>query len=107
MRGYRYCYGRQVTRTLNFQWDIITKDSFVVITACEGDERVDEGVIVYTTNSPLRIIAEARFTVDSISPHNGGVSFHVTIDWPRPLILWIDIIVFDEIQFSHDGHSRI
>lgn len=100
MQGFRHCWGSQSTNTFNVQWDIINHDSFVVITASEGREFMENGHLVLNTNSPSRFVGAARFTVDSISPHDGGVTFHVTIDWGGPLTLWTDIIVFDEISFS-------
>jgi hypothetical protein len=107
MQGYRFCYGPQVTRTFNFQWDIINQDSFVLITASEGSERVEDCTMIYDSQSPHRFVGAARFTVDNIAPHDGGVTFHVTIDWPSPLILWIDIVVFNELSFSVDGFGRV
>lgn len=107
MRGYRFCYGPQSTNTFNFQWDIINNQSFVLITASEGSEHAEECQMLYDTGSPHRFVGGARFTVDNIAPHNGGVTFHVTIDWPRLLTLWVDIIVFDELVFSIDGFGKI
>ena len=102
MQGYRFCYGPQSTRTFNFQWDIISHFSFVAITASEGQEGFEDGVgVVLDSGSPHRFVGDARFTVDNVSPHDGGVTFHVTIDFPRRLTLWIDIIVFDELRFTH------
>jgi hypothetical protein len=107
MKGHRFCWGPQFTRPFNFEWGIIRHDSFVVITASEGRERVEDRVILYTSQSPQRHLGAARFTVDNIAPYDGGVRFHVTIDWPSPLILWTDIIVFDELFFTIDGFRRI
>jgi hypothetical protein len=105
MQGYRFCYGLQYTRVFNFQWDIIRNTSFVVITASEGMEGVDvdSRTITYNSASPRKFVGSARMTVDNISPHDGGVTFHVTIDWGSLLMVWIDIIVFDELNFGMDG----
>lgn len=107
MRGYRFCWGPQFTRPFNFEWRIITHTSFVVVTASEGREGVEDGVILYTSQSPQRHLGHARFTVNNIAPYDGGVRFRVTVDWPTPLMLWTDIIVFDELSFSMDGFRRI
>jgi hypothetical protein len=106
MRAYRFCYGPQSTGTFNFQWDIINFYSFVAITASEGQEFVEDGTIIYSSDSPRRFVGAARITVDNISPHVGGVTFHVTIDWPSRLMLWIDIVVFDECVFTRDGFQH-
>ena|SRR5436305_2466065 len=107
MRAYRFCYGPQITNTFNFQWDIIKHNSFVVITASEGQEFAENHLMIYDDQSPHRFIGNARFTVCNIAPHDGGVTFHVAIDWPSPITLWVDIIVFDEIFFTFDGFDRV
>jgi hypothetical protein len=107
MQGYRFCYGPNVTQTYNFQWDIIQHTSFVVITASEGHEGPEDGDMIYSSASPMKFVGSARMTVDNIAPHDGGVTFHVTIDWGSPLTLWIDIIVFDELSFTFDGFHRV
>src|SRR4030095_1101434 len=107
MQVYRFCYGPQRTNTFNFQWDIIRHDSFVVITASEGREVVEDHMMIYNSQSPNRFVGAARFTVDNIAPNDGGVTFHVTIDWGSLLTLWVDIIVFNEVSFTMDGFHRI
>lgn len=106
MQAFRYCWGLSKTVRCNFQWDIINKDSFVVVTASEGSEFIEGGSIIMSTASPKRFVGSARFTVDNIAPHEGGVTFRVTIDWPRPLMLWTDIIVLDGIPFGMDAQHR-
>ena len=105
---YRHFWGPRRTQTLNFQWDIITKSSFVLVTACEG-RGGDNG-----SNPPNRFIGLAKFTVGSVAPHDGGVTFLVNIGlynymrgeglgyhpWPDALELWTDITVFDATDFS-------
>ncbi len=107
MRGYRWSWGPRFSQKFNFQWDIIDHRSFVVITASEGREVVEDRTILYTTESPNRFVGDARFTVDNIAPHDGGVTFHVTVDFWRPLMLWTDIIVFNELSFSLDGFHQV
>ncbi len=103
---YRHYWGPCQTGRFNFQWDIIQHDSFVVVTASEGPG-YDVGP------APQRFVGNAHFTVSSIAPHDGGVTFWVVIGemgglltdytdhfmgdwWPAgPLNLWTDITVFD------------
>ena len=81
---------QQINRQFNFQWDIITKSSFVEVTACEGSGG-DNG-----SNPPNRFIGLAQFHVNSIAPHDGGVTFAVDISGvPQPVLLWTDITVYD------------
>jgi hypothetical protein len=101
MQAFRYCWGSFRNVRCNFQWDIITHTSFVVVTASEGRESVEDGVILQRTDSPQRFIGAARFSVNSIAPHDGGVTFQVSIDWDEPLLLWTDIIVFDGISAGY------
>jgi hypothetical protein len=96
---YRHFYGPQKTAPFNFQWDIINRRSFVVITASEGSP---DG-----SGNPNRIIGNAHFQVSSVAPHDGGVTFWVIIGdakvlhdgffnwWIDPLPTWVDITVFD------------
>jgi hypothetical protein len=100
MRATHMLWGPQTTGRFNFGWNIINHTSYVVITASEGQEGFEGGTVLLTTASPRRFLGLARFTVDNVSPHDGGVEFHVTIDWPQPITLWTDIFVFDEIPFD-------
>jgi hypothetical protein len=100
MQGFRVCWGPRRTSRLTFNTPLITHSSFVVIAASEGSEKFEDGRVIPDTQSPHRFVGHARITVDNIAPHDGGVTFRVTVDWPDPLMLWTDIIVFDEIQ-SH------
>jgi hypothetical protein len=92
---FRQNYGLNTTGAYNFQWDVITHQSWVVITASEGGEPAENGQVLGSSASPIRFIGDARFTVHSVSPHDGGVSFFLEIDWPAPLNTWVDITVFD------------
>jgi hypothetical protein len=100
MQAFHWCWGPQTTGGFNFGWNIINHQSYVVITASEGREGFEGGTVLQTTQSPERFLGAARFTVDNVSPHDDGVEFHVTIDWPQPITLWTDIFVFDEIPFG-------
>jgi hypothetical protein len=103
---WRHFWGPQKTGKFNFQWDAIRHDSFVVITASEGEPR-QEGVFV-DPSSPRRFVGSAHFQVSSVAPHDGGVTFWVIIGdpkatfspaffnwWVDPLNLWTDITVFE------------
>ena len=99
MRAWHHCWGPNGTNTYNFQWDIINHQSVVAIMASEGREPFEPGVgQLLTSNSPERFVGAARFTVDNISPHDGGVTFHLTVDWSNALTVWTTILVFDEVQ---------
>ena len=97
---YRHFYGLQKTRPINFQWDIINERSFVVITAAEGSP---DGA-----GNPNRFVGSAHFSVGSVAPHQGGVTFWLVIGdaraldapnffnwWRDPLPCQVDITVFD------------
>ncbi len=114
MNAKHVCWGPQPawsSKKYNYRWDIIEHNSVVVITTTEGTERFDDGVPIFDTNSPNRFVGDARFTVDNIAPYDGGVWFRVTIywswwNWWRPLTLWTDIIVFDELRKSPTDIGR-
>jgi hypothetical protein len=74
--------------SFNLNWDQIRHDSIVVITASEGDPPI-------TSAAPNRFVGDARFTINNVAPHDGGVGFRVTIEWPQPLNLWTTVTVFD------------
>jgi hypothetical protein len=71
-----------------FWWDIISHDSYVVITAAEAD---------LTAATPGRFIGNARPVIaGSIAPQDGFVLFTLWWygDFPY-LNIWTDITVFD------------
>ena len=107
MQARRFCWGPKRTGRFNFQWNIISHASVVLVAASEGREHPENGLMIYASDSPRRFVGDARFTVDSIAPHDGGVTFHVTIDWPRPLTLWTDIVVFDELEPEVEGVHHV
>jgi hypothetical protein len=83
--------------TLNLNWNAIDSDSVVLVTASE---------YVHQANPPLganlqRFVGSASIRVDNITPHgppfdnNHGVTFVVTVDFPRPLFIVTDITVLD------------
>ncbi len=101
----RHFWGRQKTAQFNYNWGAIRHDSFVVITASEGNP--PDGKIFDPTR-PVRFVGSAHFQVSSVAPHDGGVTFWVIIGdakaitsgnffnwWIDPLNLWTDITVFD------------
>ncbi len=88
-RHARFYWGRRNgMNRYDFDWNIIRRDSVVVITASEGRPPIN-------TLAPQRYVGDAPFTVMNIAPYDGGVIFAVRIDWPHPLDLWTDITVFD------------
>ncbi|HUK22963.1 MAG TPA: hypothetical protein VLV49_00185 [Terriglobales bacterium] len=101
----RYFWGKQKTAQFNFNWGAIRHDSYVVITASEGDPPSGE---IYDPNKPHRFVGDAHFQVSSIAPRDGAVTFWVIIGdakalgdhnffnwWAAPLNVWTDITVFD------------
>ncbi len=101
---YRHYWGQNTSGIYNLQWDAISGDSFVIITASEGSG---------AWGSPNRFVGDATFAVHNIAPHFGGVTFRVEIGhyvffssgngpggsiafvpWPDPLNLWTDFTVF-------------
>lgn len=82
---------------LNFQWDIIKHDSYVIVTASQGNGSDAKP-------APQRFVGDATLIVGAVSPHDGGVTFWVSIapgkvlgpgQWPEPILFWTDITVFD------------
>jgi hypothetical protein len=98
--------GPFVGRTpLNFNWNEIDSDSVVLVTASE---------YVPQANPPpganlQRFVGDATIRVDNISPHgppfdnNHGVTFVVTVDFPRPLFIVTDITLFDDKPVETQG----
>lgn len=74
--------------TCNLQWDQVVHDSIVFVTASEGDPPISSA-------APVLFVGDARFTVNNVAPHDGGVSFRITIEWDGPLNLWTTITLFD------------
>ena len=80
---------------LNFNWNLISHDSVVLVTAAEY--AVDAG----SPATSQRFVGAANITVSNVSPHsppydpNHGVTFVVTVDWPTPLNIVTDITVLD------------
>jgi hypothetical protein len=75
-----------VSGNYGFNWDAISINSVVLITAAEG--RVG-------TETPDRFNGFAAMEVRNIIPRPGRVEFKLEIDWERPLEVWTDITVFD------------
>lgn len=94
---YRGVHGR-VRR--NFNWAPITAKSAVVITAAEWSA-VPEGFLDFQRGRPL--LGEANVYVTNIGPHDpeggdGGVEFHLHVDWDSPLDIIVTISVLDDIE---------
>jgi hypothetical protein len=82
-----YSFHNGVT-VFNLQWDQIFHDSIVVITASEGQPPISSA-------APQLFVGDARYTVNNVSPFDGGVRFRVTVEWDEPINLWTTITVFD------------
>ncbi len=86
---FRVYWGRYRGRVIcTFNYSGINNQSVVIVTASEGDEG-------NSTASPRRFIGAADFTVTSIAPFSGGVSFAVQIGWQDPIPFWSDIVIMD------------
>jgi hypothetical protein len=96
-------YGLNESQTFNFNWDIINHQSSVVITVSEGAEPAENGQVLGTSQSPMRFIGDALFSVHSVAPHDGGVTFKVEIDSSNLLNLWVCITVFDDSDNQGTG----
>jgi hypothetical protein len=97
---YLYNWGMNGSGRYNLQWDIITHQSSVVVTAAEGAEPHEGGQVLGTTASPERFVGDARFTVHNVAPHDGGVGFYLEIDWPAPLNVWTCVTVLDAGDYA-------
>lgn len=90
--------------SLNFNWDVIEKDSVVLVSASEYDKR------------RVRFIGAASITVSNIAPHgppfdsNKGVTFVVNVDWDSAINIVTDITVLDalpvEVQYYYPPTPR-
>ena len=75
----------------NFNWGPISQRSAVVITAAElGDGGRPH-------------LGEANVWVTNVGPHNpeggdGGVEFHIHVDWTSPLDVLVTISVLEDIE---------
>ena len=98
MKFLRICWGPQRTNTFNVNWNAINAFSYVVVAASEGGEDVENGQVLLASTGPKRFIGDARFTVCNIAPQDHKLSFHVLINFNHPLVLWTDIIVFDDVE---------
>ena len=87
----QYWRGLQGRSRLTVDWDAISADSVVFVTASEyASHWEDPGP---------RFVGDATIVVDNISPYGGGggVTFVVTVDWPSPLHVVTDITVLDDM----------
>ncbi len=98
-RSNRYLYrGVQGRVRENVNWSPINKNSAVVITAAEY---ALDGGIAGTAGRPR--LGEANVYVTNIGPHNpeggdGGVEFHLHVDWSSPLDVIVTITVLEDIE---------
>ncbi|MES1224950.1 MAG: hypothetical protein ABUT20_56200 [Bacteroidota bacterium] len=91
--------GLRWNQPLNFNWSAITADSVVHISVSEAKR--DFGM--HFGNPRInRFLGDARIEVRNVSPHEGGVTFFVFVDWNDPLDITTDITVFDPPVVIHD-----
>lgn len=84
---------RKGRQTLNFNWDAITGDSVVNVSASEYHRPQ------VSTESATRFVGAASVRVCNVSPHSnpGGVTFVVEVDWSDPIPIVTDITLFDAV----------
>ena len=100
-----YFTGRQGYCRQNFNWGggPITRHSVVHVSVSEatynpGNPPLFGGVAVD------RWLGDSRFTVHNVCPHDGGVTFSYSVDWPHPHNVAVDITVFDPPELVwHDA----
>jgi hypothetical protein len=83
----------------NFNWPPIKKNSAVVITAAEWS--FAGGTFGPTVGRPN--LGEANVYVTNIGPHDpeggdGGVEFHLHVDFSSPLNVIVTISVLDDVE---------
>jgi hypothetical protein len=108
-----YWWGIQGRVVLNYNWDRIQHDSVVLIGASEARWDRDSR---NPWHAP-RFVGDATITVCNIAPHgppydpNNGVTFVVNVDFPSPLYIATDIVVFDpphHIDYQEEpGYPRV
>ncbi len=86
----------------NFNWmgGPITRNSVVHISISEAAP--DREPSLFGPRPLIRWLGEARMTVHNVSPHDGGVEFSYTVDWPEPLNIAVDITVLDPPELVWD-----
>ncbi|MBK3635562.1 hypothetical protein JHN52_22070 [Streptomyces sp. MBT97] len=82
----------------NFNWGPINKDSAVIIQAAEWGF---SGGVFGAAGRP--VLGEANVYVTNVGPHDpeggdGGVEFHLHVDWDAPLDVMVDITVLDNVE---------
>src|SRR5947207_16017291 len=84
----------------NYNWNAISANSVVYISASEG--AVAPGMI-----NPLDAMSHRRgaagIFVKNINPHGangGGVEFYLEVEWSSPLDVCLDITVFDKPEIG-------
>ena len=102
---YRGVHGRV---RKNFNWHPIGIDSAVIITAAEfrvsppvPPEQVGFGVVLPKTPGRPHL-GEANVWISNVGAHapeggNGGVEFHLHVDWPHPIDVIVTITVLESI----------
>ncbi|MGW6460083.1 hypothetical protein ACWF94_29845 [Streptomyces sp. NPDC055078] len=71
------------THNLQLPWSVINPNSTVVIEAAEID------------GNNVRFVGAAPFTILTIAPGNGIVTFKINIGWNSPIPMRTDVLVFN------------
>ena len=90
---------RRWNQPLNFNWPVISADSVVHI--CVSEAKRVYGMY-FGVPIIQRFLGAARIEVRNVSPHAGGVTFFVYVDWDEELDITTDITVFDPPVLIHD-----
>lgn len=88
--------GRRGRCVENLRGPAINKHSVVIISASEiaWDGREIFGLTI-EDRITSRFVGAADITIKNISPSDGRVDFVVTVDWPEPLNITLDITILD------------
>ena len=99
-RSVRVFYsGLQGRSRQNFNWGPINKKSAVIITAAEFHWPGGLGGL----DGIRPFLGGANVWVTNVGVHgpeggDGGVEFHIHVDWPSPLNVMVTITVLDDIE---------
>lgn len=81
---------------MNFNWEPITRDSVVLISAAEATD-IPEQAFDPSKRFDFNL-GSADIYVTNIGPHQGGVEFILHVNWSEALNVVVDISVFPKAE---------
>ena len=89
----------------NFNWPPINRKSAVIITAAEW---IPDPGSLFGLEGVRPHLGEATIWVSNVGVHgpeggDGGVEFHLHVDFPSPLAVMVTITVLDDIEVFTNG----